>query len=267
MKITYLNHITQFHESALIMALGFFDGFHLGHESVLKEALSLRKTPEDKAVILTFDRSIHSFLKGEKDTYLTSIDDKISLAESLGFDEIIFIEVTRELVDLPYTDFYHIFLEPQKALVLGFDYSFGKDGLGNAEYLQSNFKRTVKVVSKLSTLGHKIGTYEIKTLLAEGNIEEAENELGRTYQIRGYLYKRNKNFAFSSGDYFLPRNGNYQLVLSTLTKSYKFLGKIKALKDGNGLLIKTEDEAFLNNNISRDELSSLSFMVSSSIIL
>ena len=127
----------------------------------------------------------------------------------------------------------------------GFDYTFGKDRLGDINYLKELKKDRLIVIQERKLNDIKIGSFEIKKLLLEGSINEANEMLGREYSIKGFLYKRNKNYAITTGDYLIPRNGYYTLALKKDSNEITFEARTKYLKDESSLLIKD-----LNNSLS-----------------
>ena len=240
MKVLYLDDNSQFDSSSLVIALGFFDGFHKAHMELLKETIKISKDKNKRSAILTFNESITSIIKSEKYEYLTSIDDKVSMALKLGFDELVLIEPTNSLINMSHTDFYDKYLKDADTLVLGFDYTFGKNRLGNYEYLKEK-KDNVVVIDEIKIDCTKIGTYEIKKALSLGDITKANEFLGRTYSIKGFIYKRNKYYALSMEGYTVPRNGIYNLHIVGPNIDIEFDAKIKRLVDSNSIIIKPLD--------------------------
>ena len=240
MKVLYLDDNSKFDSSSLVIALGFFDGFHKAHMELLKETIKISKDKNRRSAILTFNESITSIIKNEKYEYLTSIDDKVSMALKLGFDELVLIEPTPSFINMSHIDFYNKYLKDADTLVLGFDYSFGKDRLGNYEYLRSR-KDNVVVIDEIKIGDTKIGTYEIKKALSLGDINKANEFLGRTYSSKGFIYKRNKYYALSMEDYSVPRNGIYNLHIVGPNIDLEFNAKIKRLVENNSIIIKPLD--------------------------
>lgn len=260
MKVSYIRNPIYFDEKGLVLALGFFDGFHLAHQKIINKCVEIAHKYGAKSAILTFDTSIMDYLNKRKHYYLSSFDDKISLANSLGVDEIFIIEVSDMFINLSREEFYEIFLKNQKALVFGYDYSFGYKAMGNPEYLKSISLVELNIVDKMELNNEKIGSMQIKEKLSLGDAETVKSELGRPYAIKGEIYERNKKHAISSGDYYLPRNGKYELKLENRDKSITFIGKVKKLEDMSGLVISSEDEQFLNEKFIKNCVYTVSFL-------
>ena len=240
MKVLYLDDNSKFDSLDLVVALGFFDGFHKAHREILNKTLEISKTKHLKSAILTFSKSITSIIKNEKLEYLTSIDDKVSMALEMGFDELILIEPSESFINMTHEKFYELYLKDADTLVLGFDYTFGKDRLGNPDYLKSKGKNVI-IIDEIKLNDIKIGTYEIKKLLSDGEIDKANEMLGRVYSIKGNIHKRNKYYAITKEDYYLPRSGLYKLRIEGPNIDAQFDAKIKRLDDENCIVIKPID--------------------------
>lgn len=267
MKVSYIKNYNDFQDEDMILCLGYFDGFHLAHKEIFKKALELKNKYKKEAGILTFDMSVYDFIMGSKTSYLMSVDDKINEAEKLGFDSIYVIELSDDFVALSPDDFYNTFLKRQKALVCGFDYSFGKQATGNVSYLIEKGVPEVYIIDEIKYNGVKIGSNQIRELLNKGDVASAKEEIGRPYTIRGSIYKRNRYYALSSQEYYLPRNGSYTLMIKIEDKEIIFEAKIKKLDDKTGIVLKSEDNSFLSLTFTNRKIYSLSFIKSSNYIL
>lgn len=242
MKIVNIKDYNSFIDKDLCLALGFFDGFHIGHKKILEETIRLSKELNTKSGILTFNESIYEFLSGNIYDYpLMSLSEKIDFAQDMGFDSIYIIELSNDFINLDKDVFIDKFLFNQTKLIMGSDYSFGKNGEGNTNYLKDRLKDKVIVLDIENHNDTKIGTKLIKELLSNGSIEEANQLLGRPYSISGRLYKRNKNIALSSPQKFIPKNGTYLLELCINNEKKTFVGKIKKTLEPNGIIIKSSE--------------------------
>ena len=236
MKVVYLNDNSTFDSSNLVIALGFFDGFHKGHISVIDKAVEIARKKNAKSCVLTFSTSIISFINNEKFKYLTSLDDKVDLCLKRGVDEIAVITPTLDFINQSKEEFYDKYLKDSLALVVGFDYSFAKNKSGTPEYLKS-LKETY-MIDELKINSLKVGSNQIKEFLSLGDIESANLFLGREYSLKGKIYKRNKYYAMSLQDYFIPRDGFYHLKVVFKDTKKEFDAKIKTLDDKTGIIFK-----------------------------
>ncbi|MCD8801161.1 riboflavin biosynthesis protein RibF [Mammaliicoccus sciuri] len=237
-EITHPIKSKQFVNENIALAIGFFDGIHLGHQQVLKKMIKVAKDKHLKKAVMTFDPHPSVVLNPEKKrtTYLTPIADKIEAIEKLGVDYCFVVNFSSTFADVSADDFIdQYFIQNHvKAVIAGYDFSFGKYGKGNMASLQENdYPFDVFVVSK-QTLheDEKISTTNIRTSLELGEIEACNLALGRPYVIKGMVVqgeKRGRTIGFPtanvepSDDYVLPRKGVYAvtLLIKSRDKSYK----------------------------------------------
>lgn len=200
MKILYFDEIKTKIPN-LAVTIGQFDGLHIAHMKLLNECLNSKN---HKAVI-TFDPLIINVL-GIDNTYpILEIDDKIKKCEELGFDYFIIIKTTKEFLNLNKDEFIKVLNEKLeiKKLIVGFDFTFGKMGSGNANDL--NIFNTI-IIPKIVIDNKKIGTKLIKEYLKDGNIKEANKYLGYNF----YLKMNNNSFNSSLN---LLANKEYKVLI------------------------------------------------------
>ncbi|OHE41925.1 MAG: riboflavin biosynthesis protein RibF [Tenericutes bacterium GWF2_57_13] len=206
-----------FDASGLVIALGFFDGMHTAHVRLLETAVAVAKERGKTAALYTFSTHVLSHLRREPFFHLTSLSEKAAYAERLGFAKCIVFEVDDALVELEPERFIERFLLGAEDVVIGFDYSFGRFGRGNAELLQHDGRFPVTVVPEIAFYGKKIGSSRIREALAEGALALATRLLGHPYRIEGEVGRgkgRGKILGFPTANvdydgYFLPRQGVY----------------------------------------------------------
>ena len=173
-------------------ALGFFDGVHKAHSHILTTCAAFAKENSLKSVALTFERSPSEFFGGRPD-YLTTFEQKKELIRSLGIDELIALPVTKELLSLSPEDFVHNVLSKElsaAAVFCGFNYTFGKNAIGNAETLRELCGKAgidVYVADKMLIDGTVVSSSEIRSALSRGDVEKANGLLGRAYEVEGIV--------------------------------------------------------------------------------
>ena len=240
MKVSYLNNYRTFKDKDLVLALGYFDGFHIGHKKLLNEALSLSKELNKKSGILTFNMSVKDYINKLNPSYLMTVNEKIEMAKDMGFDSIYVIELTDDFINLDRDEFIDIFLKDMNKIVVGFDYSFGKNATGNIEYLKSKLNEKIVVTSEVSFNNHKVGTHYIKECLASGDLISTNKLLNREYVIEGSLFRKNKNYSFITNNY-IPRSGLYNVVIyDKKDVNINLIVKIKNKMIEGEMLIKTD---------------------------
>ncbi|MFE8695137.1 bifunctional riboflavin kinase/FAD synthetase [Cytobacillus sp. FJAT-53684] len=225
MEVISIHHPHQLNKvdfPELVMALGYFDGVHLGHQEVITRAKTIAKEKGMKSAVMTFDPHPSVVLgKSVKQIeYITPLKNKTQLMANLAIDYLFIIHFTRDFANLipqEFVDQYIIGLNV-KHVVAGFDYSYGRMGKGTMETMpfhsRNQFEYTI--VPKLSNNDTKISSTLIRTLLAEGKMEELPQLLGRYYTTTGTVIhgdKRGRTIGFPTAnidlaeDYWIPPLG------------------------------------------------------------
>lgn len=237
MKLIKLNHphsLKQEDFPSLSIALGYFDGVHLGHQRVILNAKKRAEEKGLKSAVMTFDPHPSVVLgKAQHVEYITPLEDKIHVIEGLGIDYLFIIHFTEEFANLlpqEFIDQYIIGLNV-KEVVAGFDYTYGKMGKGNMETIQFHSRGLFDytVVPKLSKDGEKVSSTLIRSCLREGEMERIPHLLGRKYTTTGVVShgdKRGRTIGFptanveASNDYLLPSTGVYATRIFVKEKWY-----------------------------------------------
>ncbi|WP_434311289.1 bifunctional riboflavin kinase/FAD synthetase [Hominifimenecus sp. rT4P-3] len=177
-------------ESPAIVTLGKFDGFHRGHQKLMRQAAALRKNGE-KLVVFTFAVSPQSYLSGRMGDCLTTRAEKNNLAEELGADVLIEYPFTDQVRRMKPTEFLQKVLVGQcraAKIVVGPDCRFGYGGRGNVGLLQErsdSLGYCLTVVDKELYHEEAVSSSRIKDCLRQGQIREANQMLGYRYGVRG----------------------------------------------------------------------------------
>ncbi|WP_338451140.1 adenylyltransferase/cytidyltransferase family protein [Niallia oryzisoli] len=228
MEIEYVGHsddVSFLHPEPCVMALGFFDGVHLGHRKVIAEAREIAREKNLKLAVMTFfphPKEVFS-CENTKVNYLMPIDVKAETFSDLGVDKLYVIDFTKSFAALSPKDFVHKYLVELGALhvVAGFDFTYGHKGMGNMQTLHSdsNYSLQVTTVSKLEEDGRKVSSTLIRELLAAGQVLKVADYLGDFYETRGELLPLSiviKQGSFHAevitAPYFtLPKTGLYEM--------------------------------------------------------
>lgn len=204
------------------VALGYFDGIHLGHQAVLSTALKYAKAEKLVPVIMLFDIHPRKLISGVIPPMLTSEEKKREILTNMGFTVVEFN--FREAMDYSPNEFIEkILIESLNARVVtcGFDYHYGKGGKGNATTLHDELKkRGIRVFAKEPILlGDEIvSSTAIRGLISKGEIEKANTMLGRCFSYdftvrKGDGLGRTMGFPtinqFFSKDFIVPKYGVY----------------------------------------------------------
>ncbi|CAM3705285.1 bifunctional riboflavin kinase/FAD synthetase [Mesobacillus zeae] len=212
----------------IAMALGYFDGVHLGHQQVIAEAKRTADSAGMKSAVMTFDPhpSVVLGKSIQHVEYITPIEDKIQYIRGMGVDYLFVVHFTQEFSNLlpqEFIDQYVIDLNV-RTVVAGFDYTYGKMGKGTMETIpfHSRGMFDYAVVPKLASSGEKISSTLIRSCLREGRMEELPSLLGRPYSTSGTVIhgdKRGRTIGFPTAnvnieEYIIPPTGVYAVRIN-----------------------------------------------------
>lgn len=158
------------------LAVGFFDGVHLGHQAILKGA--------DAA--LTFRNHPLTVLAPEKAPRLIMTpEERVAAIRACGVKHVEVLEFTQELAEMPVEEFVRRYLQGKK-VCCGENWRFGKGGIGNAELLG---KMGAEVVPYAEYKGERISSSRIRRCLENGEIEDANAMMGRKFEVSGFRFQ------------------------------------------------------------------------------
>lgn len=209
-------------ESPMVACIGYFDGFHQGHQTLFNRTLYNAKTKGLKSAIISFEPDPWAILKPQATIqHLTTLADRKALAQAMGFEVWIVIEFDASMATMTHSEFIQRLKELGIVhLVCGFDFKFGAQGQGDVRYLLdlSSAQFNVDVCEEYQMYNEKVSTTRIKKLLSEGAIELANQLLGRHYQLKGIVV-RGRQIGRKMGyptanlhldhEYFTPKLGVY----------------------------------------------------------
>ena len=181
----------------LSVALGFFDGIHLGHSAVLNSAVSYAKSNNLKSAVLTFENHPKCYFTGCEPQYIISKQEKLTLFESFGIDYVYFLKFDEGLSKLKadeYLEFLNKNLKP-KAIFTGFNHTFGSNREGNSEFLDKNQTKYGYEYFKIPPVkvdGSVVSSSVIRENLKSGNIESVNKMLSRKYSLKGIVIEGEK---------------------------------------------------------------------------
>lgn len=180
-----------------VITIGNFDGVHLGHRALFQKVIEKAKEIGGRSVVMTFEpHPIRVLKKNGQPPLITLYEQKVELVEKSGIDVLVCIHFTPEFASLTATEFVEDLLMKRigmKAIVVGEDYTFGKNREGDISLLRSfgeQMQFEVIAVDKIQIsdeLPGRISSTKIRELVTEGNVDEAQKLLGRYYQIRGIV--------------------------------------------------------------------------------
>lgn len=173
----------QFGQSGCVVALGTFDGVHIGHAALIRETVRLAKEYHVVSAALTFDRHPLSLIRPEfVPELLTSPEEKQKKLQALGLDVLIEHPFTSDFSALPPDEFFSLLnrtLHP-RAIVAGFNYTFGRKGAGDSgllEHLCREADVSCRIMEPVCADGRPVSSSRIRALIRNGAIEEANRLL------------------------------------------------------------------------------------------
>jgi riboflavin kinase / FMN adenylyltransferase len=171
------------------IALGTFDGVHLGHRRVVASARDWARAHGTRSSVVTFDpHPLQVLSPDEPPKLLTTTAVKGSLVEQLGLDEMIVIPFTRELSTVEPDVFCRDTLSGRlaaKHVSVGENFRFGHGAAGDAAYLRSRPEFETEVIPLIESVGETVSSSRIRDLVSTGAVAEASELLGGPFVLEG----------------------------------------------------------------------------------
>ncbi len=207
-----------------VIALGNFDGLHLGHQAVIGRALALARAQGVAAAVMTFEPHPRMFFKPDQEPFrLSPFRMKARVIEALGVDYLYVQTFDKEFSQRSPENFVAEILVKGLGIshiVVGYDYVFGHQRKGNVEVLRAladvhGFE--VTAVEKLGAHEERFSSTSVRNLLRDGRPRDAARMLGRYWEIEGRVEsgdKRGRLLGFPTAnvpyrDYLHPKKGVY----------------------------------------------------------
>lgn len=175
-----------------VIALGFFDGVHIGHGALLRRTAERARELGCASAAFTFDRAPKEFVTGVPVPLLTSPQERSELIRELyGIDEVIVAPFDREMMTMLWRDFIETLLLQKYGavhLVAGHDYHFGFKNQGSPEILQDYCAAHgigCDIIPKVEYQGITVSSTHIRSLVEAGEVERAAEFLGHFHRMTG----------------------------------------------------------------------------------
>jgi riboflavin kinase/FMN adenylyltransferase len=206
------------------LAIGFFDGVHLGHQQIIRPTISDARQHDAVAVVLTFDKHPNSVVAPDKvPPLIYSLQQKLRAIESLGADALLLVQFDRKFSEQTGEEFIRSLtrdLGKIHSICVGSDFVFGHKRSGNVGFLKKlgaelNFQ--VHGLAAVSLDGEIVSSTRIREMIRAGNLDAASQMIGRTYAISGCVVEGDKlgrKIGFPTANLdatnlVLPPNGVY----------------------------------------------------------
>lgn len=204
-----------------VIALGFFDGVHLGHRQVINEAIKIADEKQLQLACMSFFPHPKEVLKrdGKKIQYLMPMNIKQQILKKLGVQKFYIVQFDQDFASLTPKQFVQNYLLDfgVKHAVAGFDFTYGKFGEGNMDRLKADSNNRIEgvKVNKVELNGEKISSTLIRKLISAGKMDRVHHYLGEHYQIKGQLIVNTKSVEVIPNPYYLlPPPGVYEIIVS-----------------------------------------------------
>lgn len=228
-----------------VITIGNFDGVHIGHQALFHEIIEKADAIGGTSIIMTFEpHPIRVLKQNGHPPLITLYEQKLELIESSGIDVLICAPFSREFADISARKFVEDILLTRigmKAIVVGKDYTFGRNREGNLDLLRKfaeDLGFEVIAADWIQTLNGqpgRISSTRARELVMTGDVSEARKLLGRYYQVRGVVTTgRNRGgslLGFPTAninlqDELCPKTGIYAVTAECGGKKYNGVANI-----------------------------------------
>ena len=222
-----------------IIALGNFDGFHLGHQSVVRQAVEWARAEGRPVIVGTFDPHPARFFRPDAPPfYLTSLDQREDLFAAAGADAMLVFHFGEELANTTAEGFALTTIRERigaAGIVTGEDFAFAKGRSGNTTLLSdlgAQYGFGVRTLGPIAEGGEAVSSSRIRKALQAGDCETATRLLTRPFAIRATVQhgdKVGRTIGFPTanlalGDYLRPRYGIYAVTGRLLATGEVLMG-------------------------------------------
>jgi riboflavin kinase / FMN adenylyltransferase len=208
----------------LFLAIGVFDGVHLGHQAVISTSTRHAHSVDGTPVVVTFDPHPAKILRPQDAPHLlTATEHKIALIRALGVGHLLIIKFDKSFAETPPENFVEQLVQhakPLREICVGHEWSFGKNRAGNLDLLKKlgeRFDFNVVGITPVKVNGAVVSSTAIRQAVEAGDFGKAAEMLGREYTILGTVTggeKLGKKIGFPTANLSahseqFPPNGVY----------------------------------------------------------
>jgi len=271
-ELTYPHHLKADELPPTVVAIGFFDGVHLGHQKVIQTAVNEATNRGMESAVITFQPHPSIILKNgnEHVKYITPLKEKKAILKQLHVDRLYIITFNKDLSLLSPQKFIDHFIIGLhiKHLIAGFDFTYGHKGQGNMNNISLYAKEffTYQAISKIESSKEKISSTRVRSFLRTGKIERVNTLLGRIFSLSGTVImgdQRGRKIGFPTinlqvnVDALLPQSGVYAVQVIHNNHTYQGMANIGVVPTFKKDVIKPTVEVHLfdfNQNLYGEKL-------------
>jgi len=207
------------HNNGYAIALGMFDGMHIGHRALVKSTVAFAKEYGCKSMVYTFENHPLAVLGRDPGT-LMSVEERTDVMKMLGIDEVVMLPFSREFAAIQPEDFLKNLVDRYHmcAAFAGFNYTFGDKGRGDEPLLRkygAEHGFHVSVLPPVLYDGNPVSSTRVRYAILEGDMLTAAALLGEPYFLSGMLEKdcEEEYFFRMHRMKILPTQGSYRVQL------------------------------------------------------
>ena len=238
----------------LSLALGYFDGVHIGHQAVIKNAVNFAKQNGGKSAVITFKDHPCCFFHGVCPKYILTRQYREKFIADLGVDYLYELDFEK-LAGLSAEEYLENILIKHfspKSISTGFNHNFGHNKTGDVKFLEQesikyNYKYFALPPQKYD--GEVISSTKIRKLLSDGQIDTANKMLGRNFIIEGTVIKGRqigRTIGFRTANILYPIElidipfGVYSVLVNYASQTYQGIANfgVRPTVNGQGALLE-----------------------------
>ncbi|MBK5251129.1 MAG: bifunctional riboflavin kinase/FAD synthetase [Peptostreptococcaceae bacterium] len=236
------SEINDIYENTAV-ALGTFDGFHIGHDKLIMTLIEISEINNLKSILYTFSNHPRDLFTGirKRPKLIISSDQKIDIIQRYNPSYLLYLKFDDYHKNIEAEEFIEEILIGKlkmKYIIVGYDWKFGKKAEGDVNLLKTYESKgffKVKVIEPIRINGQIVSSTLIRKHLEEGRVEKANEFLGRPYELQGHVVhgkSNGKKIGFPTANlsketnYCSVKEGVYVTLLTVNNKNYKSVTKV-----------------------------------------
>ncbi len=259
-----------------VVALGNFDGLHLGHMALIEKAFAISRQEHLNAMVYTFENHPQNIIAGRNVVpIITTNEMKQKLLRDYGIDYLYFQHFDDAIMQMKPEQFVIQVLKQNlkvKSVVVGFHYHFGYKGKGDVALLKkiaSQHDMNVYIIPPVKVDNQIVSSTSIRQLIIKGDVQKASLFLGRYYSIAGQVRKgkqlgRKIGFPtinlYNTKDTIMPARGVYVTYTVVAGKRYESITNVGCNPTVEAGDIKVETHLLMFNDDLYDQQVGIQFI-------
>jgi len=218
------------------LAIGFFDGVHLGHQQIIRQTVTDARQQEADALVITFDRHPNTVVAPQRvPPLIYSLSQKLRVIESLGADTLLLIRFDKAFSEQTGEAFIRSLardLGHVQSLCVGANFAFGRKRAGDVRLLKTlgaELKFAVHGIAAVSLDGQAVSSTRIREAILAGDLDVASQMMGRAYSLAGRVVpgdRLGRQLGFPTANLVvtglaLPPNGVYAVHAEAGGKTHR----------------------------------------------